>query len=91
MEENKQYEQLKKDMVELFNFKMKEEGCNIKYVEAMNDLGVQIYKIIIENRFIDNTYDSTINLTKEGEKEIREFFETRGVKFQFSNTVRNII
>ena len=90
---NKEYEKLKESVVEEFNNKMKKEGCNIRYVKSnsvTNELD-QDYKIIIQNRFMDNKYDYVINLSEEGEKEIREFFESRGVRFQFSNTVRSIV
>ena len=82
---NKEYEKLKESVVEEFNNKMKKEGCNIRYVKSnsvTNELD-QDYKIIIQNRFMDNKYDYVINLSEEGEKEIREFFESRGVRFHF--------
>ena len=90
---NKEYEKLKESVVEEFNNNMKKEGGNIRYIQnnsLTNELD-QDYKIIIQNRFIDNKYDYVINLSEEGEKEIREFFESRGVRFQFSNPVRSIV
>ena len=87
---NKQYEQLKEAVVLLFNNKMEDEGVNLRYVKSGVDGNIQSYKLIIQNRFMDNRYDTNISLSKEGEKEIREFFENIGVKFTFSNTVRSI-
>ena len=87
---NEQYEQLKEEVVLLFNNKMGSEGINLKYVKSEVRCNIQYYKLIIQNRFMDNRYDTSISLSKEGEKEIRDFFENKGVKFTFTNTVISI-
>ena len=87
---NKEYEQLKVVAVLLFNSKMEQEGINLRYVDDGSDGDIKSYKLILDNRFIDKVWDNPVNLSLEGELEIREFFACKGVKFLFSNTVRVI-
>lgn len=88
---NKEYEKLKEAVILLFNNEMEKEGSCLRFIEDTKDMNIQSYKLVVLDKYIDNTYAPAPNLTDEGERKIREFIEKYGVKFQFTNTVRNVL
>lgn len=87
---NVEYEQKKAVVVKEFNEQMKKEGSNIGFVKGHNSFDSQMYTLTIIDKYIDNKFMGAVNLTDEAKIMIREYFESRGIKFQFSNTVNNI-
>lgn len=78
-------------MVDLLNYKIKEQGSNFKYIIDFNDGDSTVYKLIIQDKFIDNEYAPIPNVTKEFEIFVREFFKQYGVtNTGYSNTVKTI-
>ena len=81
---------LQSKMVEHFNLKMKEENSCVRYVEDFRDGNTISYKIIIEDKYVDNKY-MPVNITKEFEEMVRVFFKEYGVEDTgFSNTINTI-
>lgn len=83
------YEKVKEVTVELFNVTMEKEGSTLRYVKDGCCGGIQNYKISTCDKYIDSE-SGIINLTNEAKNIIKEFFNSRGVEFMFSNTVYNI-
>lgn len=74
-------------MVEHLNLKLKDEGSCLRYVESFRDGGMISYRVITEDRYIDNAY-SNVNITHSFEVMVRRFFKGYGVESTgFSNTV----
>lgn len=90
MEADLKYEALKEQVITEFNKEMENRRSSLRYVEMDKSFGTQYYELKIVEEFIDSTYAPRPNLTKAGEDFIRDFMESRGVKFQFTNHVFNI-
>lgn len=74
-------------MVEHLNLKLKEEGSCLRYVVSFKDGSVTSYRVIVEDKYVDNTY-SNVNVTKDFEDMVRKFFKGYDVENTgFSNTV----
>lgn len=77
-------------MVEHLNLKLKEEGTCLRYIEDFKDGNNTHYKIVVEDKYVDNKYAS-VNITDEFENMVREFFKKYDVdKLGFSNSVKTI-
>lgn len=86
---NKEYEEIKRKAVESFNKEMISKGICLRYVEDnIESIDGQHYKLRVSDLFLRK--DTPFSLNEEGKKFIRDYFESKGVKFMFTNTVNNI-
>ncbi len=82
-----------KEMVEKINEFFKEKGCDLRYVTTMEDSCSINYKLLVVNEFIDNKYPSELNLTENGEEQIKKFIKDNfgDVNTGYSNQINNIV
>jgi hypothetical protein len=78
-------------MVEYLNLKLKEEGTCLRYVEGHKDCDITSYELQAVDKFIDCEYKINLNVSKEFENMVREFFKKYGAQdIGFDNTVATI-
>ena len=84
---------IKKEMVEKINIFFKEKGCDLRYIVTMEDSFIMNYKLLVVNEFIDNKYPSELNLTENGEKQIKKFIKDNfgDVNTGYINQINNIV
>lgn len=81
-----------KMMVEHLNLKLKEEGSSLRYVEKYKDGNLICYELQIKDKYIEyKNYSMNLNLSKDFENMVRNFFKLYGVEDTgFVNTVSTI-
>ncbi|HCL4479930.1 TPA: helix-turn-helix transcriptional regulator [Clostridium botulinum] len=79
-------------MVEHLNLRLKEEGTCLRYVEGDKDCDITSYELRIVDKYVDyDKYGMNLNISKEFEDMVREFFKKYGAEnIGFTNTVATI-
>lgn len=65
---------LRPNMIDTLNIILAESGSCLRYKIKSKTCNIVNYQLIVEDKFIDNTYSSAINYSKNFERQVRNFF-----------------
>lgn len=80
-----------KKMIEHLNLVLKSEGSSLQYIVNSMDGDVASYDLVVVDKYVNNEYKTVINVTKEFEDKVRNFFKEYNIEnIGYTNTVLTI-